>query len=416
MNDPVYGFINVYSDLAFDLIEHPYFQRLRRIKQLGMTNFVYPAANHSRFQHALGAYHLMCLAVEVLRSKGFEITDEEAEAVNIAILLHDIGHGPFSHALEHALISSISHEDISLMLMHELNKQFDGKLDCAIQIFCDQYPKHFLHQLVSGQLDMDRLDYLNRDSFFTGVHEGIIGSDRIIKMLSIVDDQLVVEAKGIYSIEKFLIARRLMYWQVYLHKTVLSAEKLLVNILERASELTLSGDSVFATPSFGWFLYRKIGREVFTESNHPLRVEMLKHFIRLDDSDITACIKVWAEHPDKVLSALCRNFMQRKLLKIEMQKEPFTKQTISSLLDQAARLMGITHDEARYFVFSDMVTNLAYRPDDQNNIKILYNDGSLKDIAEASDLLNLSSLSATVTKYFLCYPKEIARLKNDTRR
>ena len=416
VNDPVYGFININSDLLYDLIEHPYFQRLRRIKQLGMTNLVYPAANHSRFQHALGACHLMSQTIEVMRSKGLEISDSEAEAVEIAILLHDIGHGPFSHALEYSLIGNITHEELSLLLMNELNKQFEGKLSLAIQIFCDEYPKHFLHQLVSGQLDMDRLDYLKRDSFFTGVNEGIIGSDRIIKMLNVVDDQLVVEAKGIYSIEKFLIARRLMYWQVYLHKTVLSAEKLLVNILERASELALQGVELFATPAFRWFLYQNIGREVIEQDQHSLRNGLITNFIAIDDSDVIACIKVWANHSDIILSALCEAFINRKLFKIELQQHAFDTERIEALRQQAAQKYGISILEAAYFVFSDTIANLAYQPGDHNNIKILYNDGTLTDIAAASDMLNLSALSNTVTKYFLCYPKEFARPKMVTYR
>jgi len=416
VNDPVYGFININSDLLYDLIEHPYFQRLRRIKQLGMTNFVYPAANHSRFQHALGACHLMSQTIDVMRSKGLDISTEEAEAVEIAILLHDIGHGPFSHALEHSLIGNIIHEELSLLLMNEINRQFDGKLTLAISIFRDDYPKHFLHQLVSGQLDMDRLDYLKRDSVFTGVNEGIIGSDRIIKMLNVVDDQLVVEAKGIYSIEKFLIARRLMYWQVYLHKTVLSAEKLLVNILARASELALSGIELFATPCLRWFLYQQIGREVIEQENHSQRDALIQSFIALDDSDIVACIKVWASHSDTILSALCDAFINRKLFKIEIQQQPFEASRIEQLQLQTAQKYSISVDEAHYFVFSDTITNLAYQPDDHNNIKILYNDGTLTDIASASDMLNISALSITVTKYFLCYPKEFARPKTSAYR
>ena len=416
VNDPVYGFINITSDLLYDLIEHPYFQRLRRIKQLGMTNFVYPAANHSRFQHALGACHLMSLTIEVMRSKGLDITDEEAEAVEIAILLHDIGHGPFSHALEHSLIGDITHEELSLLLMHELNRQFDGRLTLAIQIFRDDYPKHFLHQLVSGQLDMDRLDYLKRDSFFTGVNEGIIGSDRIIKMLNVVDDQLVVEAKGIYSIEKFLIARRLMYWQVYLHKTVLSAEKLLVNILARANELASKGIDVFATPAYHWFLYQSIGREVIEQENHPLRNDLIKNFVALDDSDVIACIKVWSSHSDIILATMCEAFINRKLFKIELQQQAFDADRILQLKQQTVEKYGITLDEAKYFVFSDTIENLAYQPGDHNNIKILYNDGTLSDIVSASDMLNISALSTTVTKYFLCYPKEFARAKTTAHR
>jgi HD superfamily phosphohydrolase len=368
---------------------------------------VYPAANHTRFQHALGACHLMNLAIEVLRSKGTEITDEEAEAALIAVLLHDVGHGPFSHALEDTLIVNISHEAISLQLMRELNNEFNERLELAILIFTDQYHKHFLHQLVSGQLDVDRLDYLRRDSFFTGVTEGSVGSDRIIKMLTVVNDQLVVEAKGIYSIEKFLVARRFMYWQVYLHKTVLAAEKLLVNILLRARQLALNEVDLFSTPSFGWFLKSKVDCLVLTDSADPLHDAFIQNFINIDDSDLLACLKVWASHPDKVLSTLCKCFIHRKLYKIELNQQAFDPNRVNQLERDTAKLFDIEDDMVPFFTFTGTVANLAYRPDEHNNIKILFNNGSLTDIAQASDILNLSTLSATITKYFLCYPKEL---------
>ncbi|HEY0896678.1 MAG TPA: HD domain-containing protein, partial [Sphingobacteriaceae bacterium] len=316
INDPVYGFITIPTDLIYDLIEHPYFQRLRYIKQLGMTHLVYPGALHTRFHHALGAMHLMKLAIETLRSKGHEITAEEEEAASIAILLHDIGHGPFSHALEHTIVTGIAHEHISTLLMDKLNHQFGGRLELALEIFNKRYYKSFLHQLVSGQLDLDRMDYLNRDSFFTGVSEGVISSDRIIKMLDAAGGQLVIEEKGIYSIEKFLIARRLMYWQVYLHKTVIGAEQMLVKILERAKELAVGGKRLFATPCFGHFLNHSVTREEFM--GDP---EHLKHFSALDDHDIFTSIKVWANDDDLILSRLCRQLIRRDLYKVEISTQ-----------------------------------------------------------------------------------------------
>ena len=404
VNDPVYGFININSEIIFDLIEHPFFQRLRRIKQLGLTNLVYPGAMHSRFQHALGAMYLMDQAISIIRLKGHEITNEEAEAVNIAILLHDIGHGPFSHALEFSLIENITHENLSEMLMDELNVQFQGKLNLAIDIFKNKYQKKFLHQLVSGQLDMDRLDYLRRDSFFTGVTEGIVGSDRIIKMLNVVDDNLVVEEKGIYSIEKFLIARRLMYWQVYLHKTVLSAENLLVNILKRAKLLSLQGEDLFATPALKYFLSRSF-KEPAKLSNENKR-EMIENFVLMDDTDIVASSKVWESHSDVVLSLLCKNMNNRKLYKIKLQNSPFEDAYLEELKQKMYLNIQLSHDELTYFVFSDSVTNLTYVPSD-NNIGILLNNGSVVDISEASDILNVQVLSKAVKKFFLCYPKDL---------
>ncbi|HOK99170.1 MAG TPA: HD domain-containing protein [Bacteroidales bacterium] len=403
VNDPVYGFIHINYDTIFDLIEHPWFQRLRRIRQLGLTHMVYPGAMHTRFQHALGAMHLMNQAIEVIRAKGHEITEQEAEGANIAILLHDIGHGPFSHALEYSLIESFTHEHLSLYIMEQLNVQMDGRLQTAIDIFRHCYPKKFLTQLVSGQLDMDRLDYLRRDSFFTGVSEGVIGSDRIIKMLNVVDDRLVVEAKGIYSIEKFLIARRLMYWQVYLHKTVLAAENLMVNILKRAKYLALRGEKLFATPALEYFLTRRFNHEI---NNHEAIVEMLNHFLLLDDSDILSAIKVWQYHSDRVLSMLCQQMNNRRLYKIELHNQPIDPVRIQQLRKRVAEQLHFSEEEAEYFVFEGTVWSDTYSVVD-DRISILYNDGHLVDISEASDMLNIQVLSKIVKKYTLCYPKNL---------
>jgi uncharacterized protein len=398
-NDPVYGFVHIPFEIIYDLIEHPYFQRLRRIKQLGMTHLVYPGALHTRFHHALGAMHLMGQAIEIIRAKGHDITDEEAEAVTVAILLHDIGHGPFSHALEHSIVDGITHEDISALFMDRLNKEFDGRLTLALKIFRNNYEKKFLHQLVSSQLDVDRLDYLKRDSFFTGVSEGVISSDRIIKMFNVVDDKLVVESKAIYSIEKFIIARRLMYWQVYLHKTVLSAEHLLVKILKRAKELAEKQEELFCTPSLRMFLYNKFSLKDFLSDE-----KVLEKFARLDDFDIFTSIKVWVDHPDKILSALCRNMVNRHLLKIELQKNPFTEEYISTRKRECIAKMGLEEKEAEYFVFTGSISNNAYNPK-SDHINILYKDGSIVDIAKAADQLNIDALSTPVEKHFICYPK-----------
>lgn len=398
-NDPVYGFVSLPYEIIFDLIDHPYFQRLRRIKQLGLTNLVYPGALHTRFHHAMGAMHLMGQAIEVLRSKGNEITEEEATGVTIAILLHDIGHGPYSHALEHSIVSNINHEDVSELLMGRLNSIFKGKLDIAIRIFRNKYKKKFLNQLVSSQLDMDRLDYLKRDSFFTGVSEGVISSDRIIKMLNVVNDQLVVEAKGIYSIEKFIIARRLMYWQVYLHKTVLSAESLLVNILQRAKELAEKKVELFATPAFRTFLYNKYSRKDFERDP-----KLLDTFAQLDDYDIMASIKAWTEHKDVVLSMLCKQLVDRHLFKVELQNQPFKEEKIKNIQLDIKKRYKLSDKEAAYFVLSGIVTNDAYRAD-KIRINVLFKDGSVADIADASDQLSIDVLAKTVKKHYLCYPK-----------
>lgn len=398
-NDPIYGFVSLPYEIIYDLIEHPYFQRLRRIKQLGLTNLVYPGALHTRFHHAMGAMHLMGEAIDVIRSKGTEITDEEAKAVTIAILLHDIGHGPFSHALEHSIVSNISHEAISELFMYRLNKEFNGELTLAIKIFQNKYHKKFLHQLVSSQLDMDRLDYLKRDSFFTGVSEGVVSSDRIIIMLNVVNDQLAVEAKGIYSIEKFIVARRLMYWQVYLHKTVLSAENLLVNILKRAKELAQKKEDLFCTPALKTFLYKQ-----FTLQDFIKKPEILETFALLDDSDIMTSVKVWTTHKDAVLSKLCEQLVNRKLFKIELQNLPFKEEKIKEIKNKIKALYKLNDKQVNYFVFSGNVENDAYRAD-KISINILFKDGSVSDIANASDQLNIQVLAKTVKKYYLCYPK-----------
>ena len=408
INDPVHGFINIPGELIFDLIEHPWFQRLRRIKQLGLTHFVYPGATHTRFQHALGAIHLMGQAIGIIRSKGMEITDEEAEAVTVAILLHDIGHGPFSHTLESGFIENINHEVLSSVIMEKLNVEFKGKLSMALDIFHNVYPKKFLRQLVSSQLDMDRLDYLKRDSFYTGVTEGVIGSDRIIKMLEVVDDELAVEAKGIYSIEKFLIARRLMYWQVYLHKSVLSAEYLLVMLLRRAMELASRGEKLFATPSLEFFLYNRFPEGIEQDHLNPAWESIIRNFTLLDDDDILVSAKVWINHSDKVLSMLCSDFVNRNLYKIQLQNYPFEEERIGELRKEVQAFYKLDMADTRYFVFSESIANNTYSTADER-IKIVYRDGTIKDIAEASDILNLAVLSKEVRKYFLCYPKELAR-------
>ncbi len=400
INDPVYGFITIPTELIFDLIEHPFFQRLGRIKQLGLTYLVYPGAQHTRLQHALGAMHLMGLSLEVLRSKGAEISNEEAEAVTIAILLHDLGHGPFSHTLERILIPGTSHEALSLLMMEQLNLQFEGKLTMAIEIFLGNYPKPFLHQLVSSQLDMDRLDYLNRDSFFTGVAEGVIGYDRIIKMLIIKDNTLMVESKGMYSIEKFLISRRLMYWQVYLHKTVLAAEQMLVKIFERANVLARSR-KLQCTPALSAFLNQSSDSSASADTD-----TLLTRFSDLDDTDVISSIKMWRNDPDQILSWLSSHLLLRQLFKIELRNTPFDADTLSQIKQRIHGKSKIEFEDLHYFVFTETTSNHAYSPE-SGPINILFKDGSVKDVADASDLLNIRVLEATVLKYFLCYPKEI---------
>lgn len=406
INDPVFGFINIRSELIFDLIEHPYFQRLRRIKQLGLSYLVYPGANHTRFEHALGAVHLMRSAIGILRLKGLEISDEEADAATIAILLHDIGHGPFSHALENTVVQGIPHEKISLLLMEELNRQFEGKLELAISIFKDQYSRHFLHQLVSSQLDMDRLDYLSRDSFFSGVSEGVISSERIIKMLHVKNDELVVEYKGIYSVENFLIARRLMYWQVYLHKTVLSAEYLLINVLTRAREIALSGDELFATPVLKAFLSNKVTLDDFVHNRLVDGRQVLDLFANLDDNDIIASIKEWQNHRDKILSYLASCIINRRLFKIKISKKPISEQKIAKLKEKICHHFNVSDNQLQYFMISDTITNNAYNTVSSDKINVLFKNNKVSDIAVASDI-NLSVFSETVRKYFICYPKEL---------
>jgi HD superfamily phosphohydrolase len=401
INDPVYGFVSIPSDLVFDLIQHRYFQRLRYIKQVSLTHLVYPGALHTRFQHALGAMHLMGLALETLKGKDVDISPEEEEAAIIAILLHDIGHGPFSHSLEHTLVQGVSHEYISSLIMSEINQMFEGKLTMAIEIFKDKYPKRFLHQLVSSQLDTDRMDYLNRDSFFTGVSEGVISFDRIIKMLNVANNGLVVEQKGIYSVEKFLIARRLMYWQVYLHKTVLSAEQMLIKILQRAKELADKGKDVFATSSLEHFIKNRLTKKDFiSDKNH------LQHFIMLDDTDVLATVKMGVLNEDKVLSKLCDRFMKRRLYHVELTNNVPSAEKIAQLRADAMKLFNVTEEEVHYFVFTQLVENSAYDLG-EGNINILMKDGTIQDITTASDLSNLEVLAKKVQKFMIAYPKEI---------
>lgn len=399
INDPVFGFINIPKGLLYDIVRHPLLQRLTRIKQVGLSSVVYPGAQHTRFQHSLGAFYLMSEAITQLTSKGNFIFDSEAEAVQAAILLHDIGHGPFSHVLEDTIVQGVSHEEISLMLMERMNKEMNGQLSLAIQIFKDEYPKRFLHQLVSGQLDMDRLDYLRRDSFYTGVTEGNIGSARIIKMLDVADDRLVIESKGIYSIENFLTARRLMYWQVYLHKTSVAYERMLISTLLRAKELASQGVELFASPALHFFLYNDINHTEF--HNNP---DCLENFIQLDDNDIWTALKVWSNHPDKVLSTLSLGMINRNIFKVENSAEPIGEDRIKELTLQISKQLGITLSEANYFVSTPSIEKNMYDPAD-DSIDIIYKDGTIKNIAEASDMLNISLLSKKVKKYYLCYQR-----------
>jgi HD superfamily phosphohydrolase len=398
LNDPIYGFTNIPNSLLYDIIEHPYFQRLRRVSQMGFSNMVYPGANHTRFHHAIGCLHLMQKAVRVLRFKEVDISNEEANALYIAILLHDIGHGAFSHALEHSIVDGISHEEISLKFMEKLNKEFNGQLTMAIRVFEGKYHRRFLNQLISSQLDIDRLDYLKRDSFYTGVAEGNISSERLIAMIHVVNDELVIEQKGIYSVEKFLIARRLMYWQVYLHKTGLSAENMLVNVLRRAKELSQKGERLFASKALTYFLTTKITKENFTD-------ETLEIFSKLDDYDILSAIKEWTDSSDKVLSLLSKMIVDRNLLKVEIQQAHFSEADIDAKISELKSTMNLSDSEARYFVFQMKIQNQAYNP--SMPIKILNKNGELKDIAKASDQLNLQALTKPVIKHFVCYPKQM---------
>ncbi len=399
INDPVFGFINIPNDFIYDIIQHSYFQRLHRIKQLGLSSFVYPGAQHTRMQHSLGAMHLMGEAITQLRLQGHDISPQEAEAVRICILLHDIGHGPFSHALEHSLVEGISHEEISLLMMQALDSAYDGRLQMAMDIFKDRYSKKFLHQLVSGQLDMDRLDYLSRDSFFSGVTEGTIAAARIIKMLNVHNDQLVVDVKGIYSIEKFLVARRLMYWQVYLHKTSVAAEKMLVSILKRAKELALNGEKLFASPALEYFLYNKVDKKMFKDDTTALEM-----FALLDDSDIVCAIKVWASHHDVVLSVLCKCFTNRRLFKVELNTQAKLQADIDNLIEMYVLHYGISEHEARYFFDDEVVSTDTYSAIDER-INILHKDGTVADVAEVSDMLNIEVLTKKVEKHYFCYHK-----------
>ncbi len=398
INDPVFGFINIANDFLLEIIQHPYFQRLNRIKQLGLSSFVYPGAQHTRLLHSLGAMHLMGEAIAQLRQQGQEISAEEENAARTAILLHDIGHGPFSHALEHSLVKGVQHEEISLWLMDRINEESNGKLDLTLQIFTNQYSKKFLHQLVSGQLDMDRLDYLSRDSFFCGVSEGMIGSARIIKMLNVRNDQLMVEAKGIYSIEKFLVARRLMYWQVYLHKTSVGAEMLLVNILKRAKELALSGKQLFTSPALHYFLYKEV-----TKADFKTSPEALDYFAMLDDSDILCAIKTWENDSDPVLSTLCKSFVNRRLYKLDTRAIP-TEQKRAEYSELYSSHFGISPQEAAYFMGEKIVGTDTYNSKD-DNINILYKDGKILDISEASDMLNIEVLTKKAEKQFFYFFK-----------
>lgn len=395
INDPVFGFINLPTGFLYDLYQHPYLYRLTRIIQLGLSQIVYPGATHCRFQHITGAMFLVTEAIRQLRLKGHDITDEEAEGLTAAVMLHDIGHGPFSHVLEHSLYKDVSHEKISLCLMERLNREFNGKLDVAIQIFTDKYPKRFLHQLISSQLDVDRLDYLRRDSFFTGVVEGNIGSARIIKMLNVVDDHLVIEAKGIYSIENFLMARRLMYWQVYLHKTSLAAERMLENILERAKELISKGVDLQASPSLLYFLHQPLQEGEINE-------ESLQHFLQLDDNDIWQALKLWQHCEDVVLSTLCHNLLNRRIFKISLSDKKPSKERLQSDLKNIAERFSISTAEAKYFTINCDVSSNIYDNSDYD-IEILYNDGSIRPITEASDILNIDVLSKKVKKHAYAY-------------
>jgi HD superfamily phosphohydrolase len=397
-NDPLYGFISIPRGIILDVIEHRWFQRLRRINQLGLTNLVYSGANHTRFQHTLGAYHLMKQAISVISSKGHEITPEEAEGVYLAILLHDIGHGPFSHTLENSIIENVSHEYISIQFMKALSEEWNGALDLAIEIFTNTYPKKFLHELVSSQLDMDRMDYLMRDSFFTGVSEGVIGSDRIIQMLDVANGHLVIEAKGIYSIEKFIIARRLMYWQVYLHKTVLSGENLLVRIMKRATQLSRNGTELFASPALSFFLKNPISKSDFQKSR-----EVLDLFSQLDDFDVINSIKVWQNCSDPVLSQLSTRLINRKLLKIRFSDTPFSAQEVNEKLHKASASLKLPVEECEDFVFTGRVENRAFKAKSEQ-IYILHKNGEVHHIDEDAALLNISVLSEPVVKHFICFP------------
>ena len=407
INDPVFGFLSIPNELVYDVLQHPYVQRLNRIRQLGLSYLVYPGAMHSRFGHSIGAMHLMQEAVTSLRLKGVEITDEEATAAMIAILLHDIGHGPFSHVLEHTIVDGVTHEDISLLMMERINddlvesqkakdRPVDSKpLDMAIAIFKNEYPKHFLHQLISSQLDVDRMDYLCRDSFFTGVQEGRVASERLLKMLDVRNDKLVVQIKGIYSVEKFLVARRLMYWQVYLHKTSVAAEQHLIKILSRAKELARSGKEMFCSPALRYFLYQNVTFELFSPTS-----EALEQYALLDDTDVLSAIKAWISSDDKVLSALSRSFVHRQLFRGELLDAPLTDAQKQALNTEYAERLGISEQEAQYCWTEHVSTSNTYSEKD-DSIDILYSDGTVRDIAEASEILDLEALTRKPKKLYL---------------
>lgn len=399
-NDPIYGFVSIPDKLHFDIIEHPYFQRLRRIKQVSMTSLVYPGANHTRFAHSLGAMHLMRRAIQLLRSKGYDNTDEELEAVSLAILLHDSGHGPFSHTLESSIVQGVSHEELSLKVMQKFNEIHDGRLEKAIQMFKGEYDKGFLTKLISSQLDVDRIDYLKRDSFFTGVAEGSVNAERLLEMMEVVGNELAIEAKGIYSVESFIVARRIMYWQVYMHKAVLSAEYMLRNTLKRAKMLSQERN-LFATPALSFFLKHQNPFE--DGSDHDFALDQ---FCQLDDYDVMTAIKVWRNDEDRVLSELCRRLTDRHLFKIEMSDSDFDPNYIESIRNKIAKYYGWSLEEADFMLLQGVSSNHAYHPN-KPAINILYKDGTMKDISEASNQLNISVLSQPVVKHFICYPKEL---------
>lgn len=401
-NDPVYGFVTIPTELLFDLIEHSYFQRLRRIQQLGLTAFVYPGALHTRFHHALGAMHLMTLALRTLKDKGVKISAHEGEAAMAAILLHDIGHGPLSHALERSIFHDVHHEQLSLHLMRKLNAVHGGRLDLAIEIFQGTYARPFFHQLVSSQLDMDRLDYLNRDSFYTGVQEGRPGADRLIKMLTVVNERLVLEEKAVYSIENFLVSRRLMYWQVYLHKTVTSAEQMVIRLMQRARDLTRAGHKVPASPALHFFLSRNVTQAEFEQDD-----QILRRFARLDDTDVWSAVKLWADHPDPVLHFLAQNLLDRHLFKITLQAEPFDDDFQVGIVELIAERFQLTPADAAQLMIAGRISNNAYDADGQDTIDVLTKRGRVVNVAEASDLPNIKALGQRVEKHYICYPKEI---------
>ena len=400
INDPVFGFLSIPNDLIYDVLQHPYVQRLNRIRQLGLSYLVYPGAMHSRFGHSLGAMHLMHEAIQSLRLKGVKITDEEATAAMIAILLHDIGHGPFSHVLEHTLVEGVTHEDISLLMMQRINQDLNGQLDMAIAIFKNEYPKHFLHQLISSQLDVDRMDYLCRDSFFTGVQEGRVASERLLKMLDVRNDRLVVQVKGIYSVEKFLVARRLMYWQVYLHKTSVAAEQHLIKILSRAKELARKGTELFCSPALRYLLYQPVTFDMFSPTS-----EALDQYALLDDNDVLSAIKAWISSEDKVLSALSRSFINRQLFRGELIDAPLTDTQKAALNEQYAQALGISEQDAAYCWCEHVSTSNTYS-EKADSIDILYSDDTVRDIAEASEILDLEALTRKPKKLYLFKMRE----------